>query len=76
MRTRRLSTRQIWVLQAVADGRLEHDILLGDLAGFSVDGRSVGWTVIALAVRRLVVFDPLQPGPPRLTQRGSAALGR
>ncbi|GAA3623839.1 hypothetical protein [Microlunatus ginsengisoli] len=72
----RLTTRQVWVLQAVADGRLEYDVLLGELAGFAVDGCPVGWTVIGLAVRGLVVFDPLRPGPPRLARRGAAVLGR
>lgn len=73
-RAAHLTTRQQWVLQAVADGRIHHDRLYGDLAPFDLDGHPVDWTITALAVRGLVTFDPLLPSPPHLTRRGTTTL--
>jgi len=72
----RLTTRQVWVLQAVARGQIEHDPLHGDLAACTLNGASVNWTLTGLAFRGLIAFDPWTPGPPRLTSPGADALGR
>jgi hypothetical protein len=66
----RLTTKQIWVLLAVAHGRVRRLPEFGELSVHELDGRSVSWTITALAVRRLVMIDPTQPGPPQLTRRG------
>ncbi|GAA3634984.1 hypothetical protein [Microlunatus ginsengisoli] len=70
-----LTTQQVWVLLAVAHGRVRRLTEFGELAVHELDGRSVSWTVTTLAVRRLVVIDPLRPGPPRITRRGRQLLG-
>ena len=70
----RLSTRQLWVLHAVAQHRIDHELLHGDLSGYTLDGRPVSWTLTALAVRGLVAFDPFTPGPPNITVLGIDAI--
>ena len=74
MRPHHLTTRQLWVLQAVANGQIEHDLLHGDLAGCTLDGDDVSWTLSHLALRGLVAFNPLTPGPPQLTGPGAETL--
>lgn len=63
-----LTTRQHWVLLAVAQGRIERDPRYGGLC--TLDGDCVSWAVAALVLRRLVSFEPLLSGLPRLTRRG------
>lgn len=69
-----LTTRQLWVLQAVAAGRVDHDPLYGDLATHILDGHSVSGTIFGLALRGLVACDPLLPSAPHLTRRGHTTL--
>ena len=69
-----LTTKQIWVLLAVADGRVRRLLEYGELAQHELDGQPVSWTISALAVHRLVLIDPLRPGPPRITRRGRQVL--
>jgi hypothetical protein len=70
----RLTTKQVWVLLAVAHGRVRRLIEFGELAVHELDGRSVSWTVTTLAVRGLVLIDPTCPGPPQLSRRGQLIL--
>lgn len=70
--TPHLSTRQHWVLLAVADRRIDRDPRYGGLC--TVDGHCVSWAVASLALRGLVAFDPLLSGLPRLTRRGQAIV--
>ena len=67
-----VSTRQLWVLQAVATGRIDRDPWYGGLC--TLEGRSVWWTMVVLALRGLIVFDVAALGPPHLTRRGQARL--
>lgn len=69
----RLTTRQLWVLLAVARGRVDRDPMYGGIC--TLDGHSVSWTMTVLAVRGLIAFDPILPSPPQLTRRGDAVLG-
>ena len=71
-RTVRLTTRQLWVLLAVARGRVDRDPMYGGIC--MLEGHSVSWTATVLAVRGLVAFDPMLPTRPRLTKRGDAVL--
>ena len=64
----RMSTRQLWVLLAVAEGTVEPDPLLDNC--YLLRGQSVSWTLIILVLRRLVRLKAVLPGPPRLTRRG------
>lgn len=70
----RLSTRQVWVLQAVADGRVDRDPIYGDLAPHMLGGRSVSCTITGLALRGYVGFEPMLPSCARITPRGLLAL--
>ena len=70
----RLSTRQLWVLHAVARHRIDYELLYGDLSAYTLDGRTVSWTLTGLAVRGLVAFDPFTPGPPHITTLGMYAV--
>ncbi len=67
-----LSARQYRVLQAVADGRVRRDVLLGSLEPHLLDGRDVIWTLRALVLRGLMRLQPI--GPPLLTRRGKRVL--
>jgi hypothetical protein len=68
----RLSTRQLWVLRAVAAGRIDRDSRYCGLC--TLDGRSVWWTVVVLALRGLVAFDLDPLRSPYLTRRGQTRL--
>jgi len=70
--TRPLSPKQYEVLQAVADGRIQRDLLLGTFEPHLLDGQDVIWTLRTLVIRRLVQLQPI--GPPRLTDRGRRKL--
>jgi hypothetical protein len=63
-----LTARQYEVLQAVADGRIRRDVLLGTLEPHLLGECDVIWTLRALVVRHLVRLQPI--GVPRLTPRG------
>jgi hypothetical protein len=63
-----LTPRHYEVLQAVADGRIRRDLLLGLYEPHLLNGRDVIWTLRGLVLRRLVQLQPI--GPPRLTARG------
>jgi hypothetical protein len=67
-----MSTRQLWVLLAVAEGTVQPDPLLDN--SYLLRGRSVSRTLSLLVLRRLVQLNPLLPSPPRLTRRGQDAL--
>lgn len=69
---RPLSPRQYEVLQAVADGRIERDMLLRDFEPHRYQGTNVNWTLRALSLRGLIFFQPM--GPPALTRRGHLVL--
>ncbi|HEY5978325.1 MAG TPA: hypothetical protein VIT41_01710 [Microlunatus sp.] len=68
----RPSTRQLWVLRAVASGLVGRDPQYGGLC--TLDGRAVGWTVAVLALRGLVAFDVDAFSRPHLTRRGQTRL--
>lgn len=68
----RLSTRELWVLRAVATGQVDRDPRYGGLC--TLDGRSVGWTVVVLALRGLIGFDIDAFSRPHLTRRGWSRL--
>jgi len=68
----RLTTRQLWLLMAVACERVERRAMYGGLC--TVDGRSVCWTVMTLALRGLIAFDPMPLSQPHLTRRGQDLL--
>ena len=69
---RSLSPRQWEVLQAVADGRVQRDLLGGTFEPYLLGGDDVVWTLRALTLRGLILFQPL--GPPVITRRGWRAL--
>jgi len=60
------------VLQAVADHRIQRDVLLGIYEPHLLDGKNVIWTLRALVVRSLVQLAPI--GPPQITRRGRRTL--
>ena len=68
----RLSTRELWVLRAVATGRVDRESRYGGLC--TLDGRAVGWTVVVLALRGLIAFDIDAFSRPHLTRRGRSRL--
>jgi hypothetical protein len=68
----RPSTRELWVLRAVASGVVDRDLRYGGLC--TLDGRAVGWTVAVLALRGLVAFDVDGFSRPHLTRRGQSRL--
>ena len=68
----RPSTRELWVLRAVASGLVDRDLRHGGLC--TLDGRAVGWTVAALALRGLIAFDIDAFSRPHLTRRGRNRL--
>ena len=72
MGTHRLTPRQYRVLQAVADGRVQRDLLLGSLEPHVLDGRDVIWPLRGLVLRGLVRIRPV--GPPTVTRRGRGVL--
>jgi hypothetical protein len=67
-----LTPRQLQVLRALNDGRINRGRLHGDLEPYLVEGRAVDWVLFSLALRGLVVFD--LTGNPWLTSRGEHAL--
>jgi len=67
-----LSTRQLWVLWAIACQQVERNPMYGGLC--TLDGSSVGWTVTVLALRGLIAFEPVPLSRPHLTRRGHAVL--
>ncbi|HET9647588.1 MAG TPA: hypothetical protein VFP34_05075 [Microlunatus sp.] len=69
-----MTTRQVWVLLAVAESRIDFDPSLPELPCYTVDGRAAQWPLTVLALRGLIMFNPWLPGPPRLTRAGTAAL--
>jgi hypothetical protein len=71
-RPKPLPPRQYEVLQAVADQRIQRDILLGTLEPHLLNGHDVSWTLRALVIQRLGQLQPI--GPPRLTTRGRRTL--
>jgi len=68
----RLSTRELWVLRAVAAGQLDREPRNGGLC--TLDGRAVGWTVAVLALRGLIAFEIDAFSRPHLTHRGRSRL--
>ena len=69
---RSLSPRQSEVMQAVADGREQRDLLGWTFEPYLLAGEDVVWTLRALTLRGLILFQPL--GPPVITRRGRRAL--
>jgi hypothetical protein len=69
----RLSTRQLWVLWAVARQQVVRNPMYGGLC--TLDGSSVSWTVTVLALRGLIAFEPVPLSQPHLTRRGHGVLG-
>jgi hypothetical protein len=67
-----LSTEQYRVLAAVAQGRVRRGVLFGRLEPHLLDGREIVGPLRSLAIRGLVVMQPL--GPPRCTRRGANLL--
>lgn len=69
-----LAERTSWVLRGVAEGKLSRDWLYGDLAPWTLDGRSIAVELSLLAILGLVALDPLGPSAPTLTSRGRRVL--
>ena len=80
----RLSTRQLWVLRAVATGRIDRLPRYGGLC--TLDGRAVWWTVAVLALRgpSCSTSTPstartsraaVKPDSPRLVTPGVGSVG-
>ena len=69
---RELTERQLVVLQAVAEDRIERGFVLGTLEPHLLDDRDVIWTLRALVIKGLVRLQPI--GSPLLTDRGWMSL--
>lgn len=67
-------TRMCRVLRGVGAGRVSRDRLYGDLAPWMLEGRSVSWPLVLLALQGLVRFDVFGVEAPRLTARGLDVL--
>jgi hypothetical protein len=66
--------RELEVLRGVRDGRVNRDLLYGDLAPWMLGTRQVSWSVTLLVLHGLIRLGAFGFGPPQITARGLRML--
>jgi hypothetical protein len=69
-----IQPRELEVLRGVRDGRVNRDLLYGDLAPWMLGTRQVSWSVTLLVLHGLIRLGAFGFGPPQITARGLRML--